>query len=42
MVQFSDLKRPSTRPDFAVTGGRFYFTIEDRQADIWVAEIARR
>jgi dipeptidyl aminopeptidase/acylaminoacyl peptidase len=42
LVQFSDLSRPSIRPDFAVAKGQFFFTLEDRQADIWVAEIARR
>ena len=42
LVQFSDLTRSSIRGDFAIGGGHFYFTIEDRQADIWVADIARR
>ena len=42
LVQFNDLSRPSIRPDFAVGNGQFFFTLEDRQADIWVGEIARR
>ena len=41
LVRFADSARPSIRPDFAVGAGRFFFTLEDRQADIWVAEVAR-
>jgi dipeptidyl aminopeptidase/acylaminoacyl peptidase len=42
LVFFADLDRPSTRGDFGAGAGRFFFTIEDRQADIWVAEVAKR
>jgi Tol biopolymer transport system component len=42
LVFFADLDRPSIRGDFAAGGGRFFFTIEDRQADIWVAEVGKR
>ena len=42
LVRFDDPTRPSSRPDFATDGRRFYFTIEDRQSDIWVAEITKR
>ncbi len=42
LVRFNDLTRSSIRPDFAVHANQFFFTLEDRQADIWVAEIARR
>jgi Tol biopolymer transport system component len=42
LVRFADPARQSVRPDFAVGGGRVFFTIEDRQADIWVAEVSRR
>jgi Tol biopolymer transport system component len=41
VVRFADPARPSIRSDFAVGAGRFFFTLEDRQADIWVAEVAR-
>jgi Tol biopolymer transport system component len=41
LVIFDDLTRPSIRPDFAADGRSFYFGIDDRQSDIWVAEIAR-
>ncbi len=42
LVRFSDPARPSIRPDFAAGAGRFFFTLEERQADIWVAEITHR
>jgi Tol biopolymer transport system component len=42
LVRFTDLSRPSIRADFAVGAGQFFFTLEDRQADILVAEVARR
>jgi Tol biopolymer transport system component len=42
LVRFADLSRPSIRQDFAAGAGRLFFTLEDRQADIWVAEISRR
>ena len=41
-VRFNDLSRPSIRPDFAMGAGRLFFTLEDRQADIWVAEVSKR
>ena len=42
LVRFEDLSRVSIRPDFAVGAGKFFFTLEDRQADIWIADISRR
>jgi len=42
LVRFADPTRQSLRPDFAVAGGKFFFTIEDRQADIWVAEVGKK
>lgn len=42
LVRFDDPTRPSSRPDFATDGKFFYFTIEDRQSDISVAEITKR
>lgn len=41
LVRFDDLSRPSTRSDFAVGNGRFYFTLDERESDIWVADIVR-
>jgi Tol biopolymer transport system component len=42
LVRFNDPSRVSIRADFAAGAGRFFFTLEDRQADIWMAEITRR
>jgi len=42
MVTFTDLSRPSTRGDFAVGAGRFFFALADRQSDIWVADVVDR
>jgi Tol biopolymer transport system component len=42
LVRFQDPNRQSIRPDFNAAAGRFFFTIEDRQADIWVATVARK
>jgi eukaryotic-like serine/threonine-protein kinase len=39
LVQFEDLARPSSRWDFAAGAGRFFFAIEDRQSDIWIADV---
>ena len=42
LVRFTDPTRESTRFDFAAGAGRFFFTLEDRQSDIWVAEIGKK
>jgi serine/threonine-protein kinase len=42
MVRFPDPERQSSRPYFAADGERFYFTIEDRQSDVFVAELMDR
>ncbi len=39
LVRFTDLARPSNRNDFAVDANRFYFAIDDRQSDVFVAEL---
>ena len=41
-VRFDDPLRPSIRSDFAAGNGRFFFTIDERRSDIWVAEIGHR
>ena len=40
LARFDDPARASNRFEFASDGRRFYFTVEDRQSDIWVAEVA--
>jgi len=42
LVRFDDLARQSYRSNFAVGAGRFFFTINDRQSDVWVAELTTR
>ncbi|MFL5620578.1 MAG: protein kinase domain-containing protein [Gemmatimonadaceae bacterium] len=42
LVRFDDPARASNRFEFASDGRRFYFTIEDRQSDIWVAEVTKK
>lgn len=42
LIRFDDPNRLSNRPDFDTDGRRFYFTIEDRQSDLWIADIVRR
>jgi Tol biopolymer transport system component len=39
LVRFDDPERPSARFNFGTDGERFYFTINDRQSDISVAEV---
>jgi serine/threonine-protein kinase len=39
MVRFDDPMREWHRFGFVVHGGRFYFTVGDRQSDVWAAEI---
>jgi Tol biopolymer transport system component len=42
LVRLADLSRPSIRADFAVGAGQLFFTLEDRQADILVADVTTR
>jgi TolB protein len=41
VVRFPDLSRPSSRQGFTISGGRFFFPVEDRQSNVWVAEVER-
>jgi hypothetical protein len=40
--RFDDPSRASNRFEFASDGRRFYFTVEDRQSDLWVADVRTR
>ena len=42
LVRFDDFSRPSFRSNFAAGAGRFFFAINDRQSDVWVAELTTR
>jgi Tol biopolymer transport system component/tRNA A-37 threonylcarbamoyl transferase component Bud32 len=39
LLRLDDPSRPSDRPDFATDGRRFFFTIDDRQSDVWIARL---
>ncbi|MEP6989946.1 MAG: protein kinase, partial [bacterium] len=39
LLRLDDPARPSDRPDFATDGRRFFFTIDDRQSDVWIAKL---
>jgi hypothetical protein len=38
-VRFDDPTRPWHPYSFRVHGGRFYFTVGDRQSDVWTTEV---
>jgi hypothetical protein len=42
LIRFDDPTRPSYRPEWAHARGRAYFTIADRQGDVWVMEVTSR
>ena len=42
LARLSDLTHPSYRPDFATDGKRLYFASQERQSDIWIADVTRR
>ncbi|HEU5261487.1 MAG TPA: protein kinase [Gemmatimonadales bacterium] len=42
LVRFDDPTLQSGRKDFATEGKRFYFAVEDRQSDVFVAGLVRR
>ncbi|MEP7066454.1 MAG: hypothetical protein ABI889_10510, partial [Gemmatimonadota bacterium] len=41
LVRFPDLAHPSSRQAFSISATRFYFPVEDRQSNIWIADLAR-
>jgi eukaryotic-like serine/threonine-protein kinase len=42
LVRFDDLSRPSSRFEFAVGGGRFFFAVDDHRSNIWLADVTER
>jgi Tol biopolymer transport system component len=42
LVRFDEPTRQSSRPEFATDGKRFYFTIAERESDIWRMELIGR
>ncbi|HEX9894209.1 MAG TPA: protein kinase [Gemmatimonadales bacterium] len=41
LVRFDDPGRPSYRPNWDHTRGRMYFTMEERESDVWVIDARR-
>jgi Tol biopolymer transport system component len=41
IVRFPDLARPSSRQGFSMSATRFYFPVEDRQSNIWLADLTK-
>jgi Tol biopolymer transport system component len=39
LVRFDDPTRPSSRPEFATDGRRLYFSLGQRQSDVWTVEL---
>jgi len=39
LVRFDDPTRPSSRPEFATDGKRLYFSLGQRQSDVWTVEL---
>ena len=35
LIRFDDPQRQSSRPEFATDGRRLFFTLSEREADIW-------
>ena len=42
LVRFDDAGRPSPRAEFAVDSHRFYFTLADRESDVWLMTLSQR
>jgi Tol biopolymer transport system component len=42
LVRFTNPDKPSFRPGLSADASRLYFTIEDRQSDVFVAELGKR
>jgi eukaryotic-like serine/threonine-protein kinase len=42
LVHFTDPARRSNRTDFAVGAGRFYFTIDERRSNVWLADVTEQ
>lgn len=42
VVQFDNPDRPSGRPEIATDGERLYFTVVNRQSDIWLMSVEPR
>jgi Tol biopolymer transport system component len=41
LLRFDDPARPSSRPEFAIDGKRLYFSLGQRQSDVWTVELVQ-
>ncbi len=41
LVRFNDPARQAYRPEWSMGAGRIFFTIDDRQSDVWVMDVTR-
>ena len=41
LVHFTDPARQAYRPEWSMSAGRIFFTIDDRQSDVWVMDVTR-
>ncbi|MBV9878966.1 MAG: hypothetical protein JO180_00640, partial [Gemmatirosa sp.] len=39
LVRFDDPLRPTRRPEFSTDGSRFYFTLAERESDLWLVRL---
>jgi len=39
LMRFDDPTRTSSRPEFATDGKRVYFTLGQRQSDVWTVDL---
>ena len=42
LVRFTDPAHPSNREEFASDGKRLFYSVEERQSNVWVADVVRR
>jgi Tol biopolymer transport system component/DNA-binding SARP family transcriptional activator len=42
LMRFDDPSRPSSRAEFATDGKRLYFTVSERESDVWQIELGNR
>ena len=42
IVRFTDASHPSNREEFATDGTRLFYAVEERQSNVWVADVVKR
>ena len=41
LVRLTDPNHPSNREEFATDGKRLFYSVEERQSNVWVADVIR-